>query len=637
MSNALLIVDDEPHVLQSLKRLLRRDGYDIHLANSGPEALEILKHTKIAVIICDQRMPGMTGAEVLAESYKLSPDTIRITLTGFTDLTAAQDSINHGHIHHFLLKPWDDAQLRSVVAESARAYALVEDNLRLEALTRQQKEELEQWNHQLEDQVRERTEELRVQNEHLQTLQRQVEQSLRDTVCVLAGVLETFSPNLGIHSGRVAHLARQIATLLQLDDADIRDIEFAAHLHDLGKITHLSSGLHARQNRGGTGKVPSGDQHHETGYGILRRVGGFETVALGVRHQSEHFDGSGSPGGLAGENIPLASRIIAIADAYDGAVYHIDDPLNVSRDAGHKLLIDKKGKRFDPRLVDLFIQSLDQIGIDTDVDDEVEISPRKIREGMTLARPIINQDGILLLKEGTLMKPELIDRIQALSNIDPLLARVFVRCSRSDTLDCTIESPPLEPTTIPRGNEPTSPPPTEAVPPTLKPELSIPKHEATETVTHAAADPDRSAPTQSPERPRKDRRKKILLVDDSVLICNALRRELRPTGIETVTTESGWTALSLVEQDRFDAALVDLMMPAMSGEELLRRLLERAPKLPCIILTGNATKDLVVKLAKAPNVVGILTKPWDHDRLLETLAKAFESSKSAARLTPACD
>ncbi|MFQ5501011.1 MAG: response regulator [Phycisphaerae bacterium] len=635
MSHALLIVDDEPHILQSLKRLLRRDGYDIHLANSGPEALEILKHSKIAVIICDQRMPGMTGAEVLAESYKLSPDTIRITLTGFTDLTAAQDSINHGHIHHFLLKPWDDGQLRSVVAEAARAYALVEDNLRLEALTRQQKEELEQWNQQLEQQVRERTDELRVQNEHLQTLQRHVEQSLRDTVGVLAGVLETFSPNLGIHSGRVAHLARQIATLLELDDVDTRDIEFAAHLHDLGKITHLTSGLNARQNRSGSGKTPSGDQHHETGYSILRRVGGFEAVALGVRHQSEHFDGSGFPSGLEGENIPLASRIIAIADAYDSAVYHIDDPLNLSRDAGRKLLIDKKGRRFDPRLVDLFIQSMDHIGVDTDIDDEVEISPRKIREGMTLARPIINQDGILLLKEGTLLKPELIDRIQAMSNIDPLLARVFVRCSRSDTLDRTLQSPPFEPLPIPRGNEPSSLPPAVAEPPPQKPAPSIPKHETQKTIIPpAAAVPDRSTPAQSPAQSQKDRRKKILLVDDSVLICNALRRELRPTGIETVTTESGWTALSLVEQDRFDAALVDLMMPAMSGEELLKRLLERVPELPCIILTGNATKDLVVKLAKAPNVVGILTKPWDHNRLLEALAKAIQSE---ANLTLACD
>ena len=114
MSTAVLIVDDEQHVLQSLKRLLRRDGYAVHLADSGPAALEILAKTEIAVIICDQRMPRMTGAEVLAQAYKICPDTVRITLTGYTDLAAAQTSINEGHVNRFLLKPWDDDHLRSV-------------------------------------------------------------------------------------------------------------------------------------------------------------------------------------------------------------------------------------------------------------------------------------------------------------------------------------------------------------------------------------------------------------------------------------------------------------------------------------------------------------------------------------------
>ena len=126
-----------------------------------------------------------------------------------------------------------------------------------------------------------------------------------------------------------------------------------------------------------------------------------------------------------------------------------------------------------------------------------------------------------------------------------------------------------------------------------------------------------------------------MVVDDSVLVCNALRRELRPAGIEAVATESGWTALNLVEEAPFDAVLIDLMMPAMSGEELVQRLGQRAPALPCIILTGNATQQRVVTLAAEPNIVGVLAKPWDHDRLISAITAAIARSRPELAMEPA--
>ncbi|MFQ5591553.1 MAG: response regulator, partial [Phycisphaerae bacterium] len=219
----VLIVDDEAHVLQALQRVLRRDGYDIRVADGGQAAVGILNSQEVAVVICDQRMPGMSGAEVLAEAYRRQPDAVRITLTGYTDLAAAQASINEGNVSHFLLKPWDDDHLRGIVRDGVRKYQLIQERRKLEEMTRRQKEELETWNHRLEEQVLQRTRLLRAQNERLQRLQRELEQSLRDTLRVMVGMLDATKPNVGIHSKRVSELARALGERLELSEEQLRD------------------------------------------------------------------------------------------------------------------------------------------------------------------------------------------------------------------------------------------------------------------------------------------------------------------------------------------------------------------------------------------------------------------------------
>ncbi len=115
------------------------------------------------------------------------------------------------------------------------------------------------------------------------------------------------------------------------------------------------------------------------------------------------------------------------------------------------------------------------------------------------------------------------------------------------------------------------------------------------------------------------RKPRVLVVDDSAMLSNALQRELRMSGFDALTANNGHEALALIQRDTFDVVISDVMMPAMGGEELLQRLGKLAPKLPCIVLTGNAKMDEVRRIAKAPNVAGILVKPWDKNKLLDTL------------------
>jgi len=129
----LLLVDDEENMISSLKRLLRREGYRILTAGGGAEGLEILANHRVDVIVSDQRMPQMTGVEFLRQVKTMYPDTVRIVLSGYTELQSITDAINEGAIYKFLTKPWDDEQLRANIQEAFRHKELGDENQRLSA------------------------------------------------------------------------------------------------------------------------------------------------------------------------------------------------------------------------------------------------------------------------------------------------------------------------------------------------------------------------------------------------------------------------------------------------------------------------------------------------------------------------
>ncbi|MES2262428.1 MAG: EAL domain-containing protein [Pseudomonadota bacterium] len=120
--STLLIVDDEPNNQSALKRLLRREGYRVLTASSGEEGLELLSVNAVQVIISDQRMPGMSGSEFLGKVKELYPETIRIILSGYTDLSAVTESVNRGAVFKFLTKPWDDDLLRENIRDAFRRH-----------------------------------------------------------------------------------------------------------------------------------------------------------------------------------------------------------------------------------------------------------------------------------------------------------------------------------------------------------------------------------------------------------------------------------------------------------------------------------------------------------------------------------
>lgn len=119
--HAILIVDDEPDVLFSLTGLLRRD-FQVHTAASGSEALEIMKEHPVDVIMTDQRMPVMTGVELMQRVRSEHPEAIRIVFTGYADTRAVVDAINTGELYRYITKPWDPDDLVEVLRHAAEKH-----------------------------------------------------------------------------------------------------------------------------------------------------------------------------------------------------------------------------------------------------------------------------------------------------------------------------------------------------------------------------------------------------------------------------------------------------------------------------------------------------------------------------------
>jgi response regulator RpfG family c-di-GMP phosphodiesterase len=130
MKHTILAVDDEPANLRMLERLFHRD-YRVLTATSGEEGLELLRSEAVSLIISDQRMPGMTGTEMLRESLHTNPDAVKIILTGYTDVEALIEAINCARVYRYVNKPWDPEKLKAIVKAAISERDVMIDQKRL--------------------------------------------------------------------------------------------------------------------------------------------------------------------------------------------------------------------------------------------------------------------------------------------------------------------------------------------------------------------------------------------------------------------------------------------------------------------------------------------------------------------------
>jgi FixJ family two-component response regulator len=171
----ILIVDDEEYVLNSLKRLLRRDGYRILTALNGDDGFKLLRENDVQLVISDQRMPDISGTEFLEKVKDDFPNAIRTIISGYTNVNSITESINKGHIYKFFYKPWDDNNLRLEIKQCIDQYELRRKNRELNEIIINKNKELEHINEELvrinsnlESIVQKRTKDLEIQNNALE-------------------------------------------------------------------------------------------------------------------------------------------------------------------------------------------------------------------------------------------------------------------------------------------------------------------------------------------------------------------------------------------------------------------------------------------------------------------------------------
>ncbi len=161
----ILCVDDEKNVLRALKRLFLDCDYEIITAASGSEGLETLKNIDtVQIVISDYRMPQMNGVDFLQEVYRNWPDTVRIVLSGFADMSAIVDAINEGHIYQFIQKPWDDDKLKATISKALDHYFMQQRMIGTEKELIKKHQELEDTNIYKEKNVNEDTADMHAEN-----------------------------------------------------------------------------------------------------------------------------------------------------------------------------------------------------------------------------------------------------------------------------------------------------------------------------------------------------------------------------------------------------------------------------------------------------------------------------------------
>jgi response regulator RpfG family c-di-GMP phosphodiesterase len=318
MTYKLLIVDDEMPNLRLLERLFA-DEYECLTASSGPEAIRLLEHHDVAILITDQRMAEMTGIELLKRTAQLRPHMVRILLTGYTDVEALVEAINCGLVYMYFTKPWNNDDLKLKISRACEHY---ENNKKRNLLVSAN-----------------------------DRLLRMLSETKLAIVSGLADMLRSRNQREYDHAVRVGEYAMAIAERMGLSAKENEDLSAAALLHALGENNLLGNRPISRQRSDDQSQVAR--EHSECEAKLLAAIPELGNVKDIIRFHLENFDGTGTPGGLKADQIPRASRILRVANEYDSLIQPEASVARMRHDEAMQFLLQRSGRQFDPRVIEI--------------------------------------------------------------------------------------------------------------------------------------------------------------------------------------------------------------------------------------------------------------------------------------------
>lgn len=335
----IIVVDDEPGIRLAIGEFLKRKGYPVQAFESAEKCLAALQDHSAALLIADIRMPGMDGVQMAERALGLDPDLAVIMLTAVRDPQTAVTSMKLGAAD-YLMKPVELPDLSEAVERALRG--------RSERVARRK---LEAW---VRGEVRRRTETLEVKTKGLE------EFTVR-MLNVLTRVMELKDPYLKGHSERVTDLVVRMGRVLGLGEAELENLRLAALMHDLGQVAVREAVLH---KKGGLTKEEFGEIRNSVHIGaqLLEPFEHLARVREIITHYRERLNGSGYPDALKGDAIPLESRVLGLAEAFDALVSERPHRPAYSRREAIETLRGTVGVWFDARLFAALERALAKAG-----------------------------------------------------------------------------------------------------------------------------------------------------------------------------------------------------------------------------------------------------------------------------------
>jgi response regulator RpfG family c-di-GMP phosphodiesterase len=410
----LLVLDDEPAVLASLRETLRREGYDVITAANPFAALDELKRHHFAVIIADHQMPGITGLEFLAQAKEIQPTATRILITAVLSLDTVIDAINQGEIYRFIVKPWLREELLVTIKNAVQRFEMIHDNTDLQSRAVVRNRELAEVNSQLQQQM----DRIAEQNDSLVQLNKALADNLQHSIELGLHVIETFLPTLGNRARRVHEVCQALADTLHLPAEQRQVLDFSAWLHDIGLV-----GIHRDLIRRWETDPDSLkddewtliESHPVLGQDLVKFGQHLEEVGVIIRAHHERFDGKGFPDQLKGEQIPWLARLLAVAVGFAESNFDTATAVEAVKQGN--------GTAYDPEAVRAFLRALPKAVVSP---KEREVLVSELAPGMVLAKGIYTPNGLLLIPEGQPLNEGAIGKIVSHNRTNPITQSLLV-------------------------------------------------------------------------------------------------------------------------------------------------------------------------------------------------------------------
>ena len=351
----ILIVDDEIGPRESLRMILK-PYYNIFTAESGYAAVQMVRQVGLDVVTLDLKMPGISGIDTLKEIRGVDQDVMVIIITGYGTLQSAIEAIRYG-VFDYIPKPFNVPEIISIIDKAVQRRML---NQKIKSFLTNFFE-----SHPLKEPLPHS--DVFLQN-GLKAMMayKWSDSGLSDNqTClefakVLASTLEEKDPYTSGHSERVCYYSDFICKRLSFEPKDRTELQIASYLHDIGKIGISNRFINKK------GTLSSTDwaiikQHSNKSIELLAPLKLAPNILSFIQHHHEHYDGTGYPDGLAGEQIPVGARIIAISDAYDSMTSNRPYRKPLSNEETKTELTKYSGKQFDPKLITIFLDVLKEI------------------------------------------------------------------------------------------------------------------------------------------------------------------------------------------------------------------------------------------------------------------------------------